>query len=164
MFRRCRSPCVHSPAVSLQSDTQQTPRLSESRIRQPGEHAKTRTLSASDFSRIARAIKYAEQSRLRVRVGAVVADGKTLSGACNRERNDPRLGYLSASVHAEVGALRRAGSAVGSTVYVARLGSRGRLLPSFPCPRCMSALVSHGVRRVVWWDGFVWIGTKISQI
>lgn len=122
------------------------------------------SLSSNDFARIARAIKEAEKSRLRVRVGAVVASGKTLSGACNRERNDPRFGYLDASVHAEIGALRRASSPVGGTIYVARLGSGGRLLPSFPCPRCVPALVSHRIRRVVWWDGDRWVATKVSQI
>lgn len=125
---------------------------------------RTTTLSSTDFSRIARAIQYAEKSRHRVRVGALVASGKQTSGACNRERNDPRLGYLDASIHAEIGALRRATSSVGGTMYVARLGAKGSLLPSFPCPRCVPALVSHRIRRVVWWDGSAWVATKVSQI
>jgi tRNA(Arg) A34 adenosine deaminase TadA len=138
--------------------------MNVSRIKTPPVDARSTLLSAADYTRIGRAIKLAHQSRLRVRVGALVASGKRVSGACNRERNDPRLGYLDASIHAEIGALRRAGSAAGGTMYVARLGSRGRLLPSFPCPRCVPALVSHGIRRVVWWDGAVWVSTKISQI
>lgn len=130
----------------------------------PPDHRSTQ-LSSTDFARIARAIKFAEKSRHRVRVGAVVSSGKRLSGAANKNRNSPAINHLEASVHAEVGALRRmtVGTA-GSSVYVARLGARGRLLPSFPCSRCLSALVACRVKRVVWWDGSKWCATKVSQI
>lgn len=121
-------------------------------------------LSSTDFSRISRAIKAARQSKMKVRVGAyVVTSGKRSAGACNRERNHPRLGHLDASVHAEIVALRKLGSARGGTIYVARLGTTGRLLPSFPCRRCMPALEAAGIKRIVWWDGSRWVGTKLSS-
>ena len=136
------------------------------RTNAPRPGISNRNLSSNDFSRIARAIKAARQSRLKVRVGAlVVVSGKKAAAAANRERNHPRLGHLDASVHAEIAALKKlGGTARGGTLYVARLGARGRLLPSFPCRRCLPAVEASGVRRIVWWDGSAWVSTKVSQI
>jgi len=119
------------------------------------------SLSATDYTRIGRAIDAAHKSRMKVRVGALVASGgKHTSVACNRERNDPRLGHLDASVHAEIAALRKLSSKPkGGTIYVARLGSTGALLPSFPCHRCLPAIGAMGIKRVVWWDGRRWVGS-----
>lgn len=134
--------------------------------KQPPVELRNTDLSATDFARISRTIKAARQSRLRVRVGALVSvTGKKFASACNRERNDPRLGHLDASIHAEIAALRKLSSgAKGGTIYVARLGARGRLLPSFPCRRCLPAVEASGVRRVVWWDGSAWVSAKISDV
>lgn len=138
---------------------------SSSRINAPKPNDRSTDLSSTDFSRIARAIKFAEHSQLRVRVGAyVVGRGKRHAGACNKERNHPRINYLQASTHAEIGALRKLPDASGGTVYVARLGAKGRLLPSFPCHRCVPALIATNVKRVVWWDGEKWVSTRIAEL
>ena len=136
------------------------------RTNAPRPDVRNSHLSSNDFSRIARSIKAARQSRLKVRVGClVVVSGKKSAAACNRERNHPRLGHLDASVHAEIAALKKlGGTAKGGTIYVARLGARGRLLPSFPCRRCLPAVEASGVRRIVWWDGSSWVASKVSQI
>jgi len=129
----------------------------------PAPIARNTNLSASDFSRISRAIKAARTSKLKVRVGClVVSSGKKSAAACNRERNHPRLGHLDASVHAEIAALKKmANGCRGGTVYVARLGARGRLLPSFPCRRCLPALDAAGIKRIVWWDGKSWVASRV---
>jgi len=69
----------------------------------------------------------------------------------NRFRNQ----YLQrghATVHAELGAIlgidRR--KTEGSEVYVARVGKRGNLKMSKPCPMCESAMRHVGVKRVVY--------------
>ena len=122
-------------------------------------------LSGTDFRWIARAIHHAGQSKMKVRVGALVVVAGRATGGFNKYRNPPRLSYLNASVHAEVNALKRAtrGGANG-TIYVARLGARGKLLPSFPCKRCLPALRNAGIKRIVWWDGYRWLSTKMSNL
>lgn len=122
-------------------------------------------LSGTDFRWIARAIQQAEKSRMRVRVGALVVVAGRATPGHNKYRNPPRLSYLEASTHAEVDALRRSpkGGANG-TIYVARLGAKGRLLPSFPCRRCVPVLFEAGVKRIVWWDGYRWVATKTSTL
>lgn len=139
--------------------------VSSSRINAPQPDDRSTDLSATDFARIARAIKFAQRSRLRVRVGAyVVGRGKRHAGACNKERNHPRINYLQASTHAEIGALKQLNNVSGGTIYVARLGAKGRLLPSFPCHRCVPALVATNIKRIVWWDGEKWVSTRISDL
>ena len=122
-------------------------------------------LSGADFRWIARAIQQAEKSRMRVRVGSLVVVAGRVSSGHNKYRNPPRLSYLEASVHAEVAALRRApkGGANG-TIYVARIGAQGRLLPSFPCRRCLPVLKEAGVKRIVWWDGYRWVASKTASL
>lgn len=102
---------------------------------------------------------------MRVRVGAVVVVAGRAKTGHNRYRNPPHISYLDSSVHAEVSALRRAvrGGRNG-TIYVARLGARGRLLPSFPCRRCVPKLREAGVKRIVWWDGHLWVASKVSEL
>jgi tRNA(Arg) A34 adenosine deaminase TadA len=132
------------------------------RTNAPTPTQRSTELSAKDFTRIARAIRFAERSKLRVRVGAyAVCIGKRHGGSCNKERNHPRINYLAASVHAEIGALNQIPiDYTPHTVYVARLGTQGRLLPSYPCRRCLPALIERGVRRIVWWDGDKWVASR----
>lgn len=131
----------------------------------PSTSLRITELSGADFRWIARAIQQASKSRMRVRVGALVVVAGRATGGHNKYRNPPRLSYLEASSHAEVNALKRApkgGS--GGTIYVARLGARGRLLPSFPCRRCTPRIHEAGVKRIVWWDGSRWVATKTSSL
>lgn len=119
------------------------------------------SLAASDFSWIDRSIKEAAKSKHRVRVGAILIRGSKIVVAHNRIRNSPDISYVHATTHAEMGTLKRIDSAKGATIYVARIGKLGSLLPSFPCYRCFPALVEAGVRRIVWWNGERWVRGKI---
>lgn len=122
-------------------------------------------LSGSDFRWVARAIDEASKARMRVRVGAVVVVAGRASTGHNKYRNPPRVSYHQASTHAEVDALKRAPrGGDNGTIYIARLGRTGRLLPSFPCRRCVPVLANAGVKRIVWWDGYRWISTKVSSL
>lgn len=122
----------------------------------------TSDLSGADFRRIALAIKAAEKSRHRTRVGAVIVKAGRVASGLNRLRNQKSVSFLYQSTHAEMNALRLMGvKARGGTIYVARLGASGRLLPSHPCRRCVPELEEAGVRRVVWWNGTKWVASKI---
>jgi hypothetical protein len=69
----------------------------------------------------------------------LVRSGRVLAAAANSVRNDPAVcgGLLwRASEHAEMGALRLAGDAIGATAYVARLGLDGKWRHAQPCRRC----------------------------
>jgi deoxycytidylate deaminase len=44
---------------------------------------------------------------------------------------------------------------------VARIGQSGRVLPSFPCKRCVPALRNAGIRKVVWFDGQIWMASRL---
>ena len=131
----------------------------------PAGNLSSTELSGTDFRWIARAIQQAEKSRMRVRVGALVVVAGRATVGHNKYRNPPRLTYSEASVHAEVSALRRApNGGAGGTAFIARLGRTGRLLPSFPCQRCLPRLHEAGIKRVVWWDGYRWVSTKMSSL
>lgn len=122
-------------------------------------------ISVSDHSRIRRAIAAARTSTHRFKVGACVSVAGRLSCAPNVPKNDARIAWEHASVHAEVNALAGAyRDGQGGTIYVARLGSTGRLLPSFPCHRCVPHLIEAGVRRVVWFDGKNWVAGRVSDL
>jgi tRNA(Arg) A34 adenosine deaminase TadA len=131
----------------------------------PSSTLRITELSGTDFRWIARAIQQANKSRMRVRVGALVVVASRATPGHNKYRNPPRLSYLEASSHAEINALKRATKGgTGGTIYVARLGAKGRLLPSFPCRRCMPKIHEAGVKRIVWWDGSRWVATKTSSL
>lgn len=123
-------------------------------------------LSLSDRQRIRRATAAALSSRHhKIRVGAVVSVAGRISVSANLPRNDARICWQHASTHAEIAALEDAyRGGRGGTVYVARVGARGRLLPSFPCDRCVPELLDAGVKRVVWFDGNSWTQTRINDL
>jgi deoxycytidylate deaminase len=110
-----------------------------------------------------RAVRAAETSTHRTRVGATVVVAGRIVSASNRLRNENKVApYPEQSVHAEVRAVLRAYRAGrGGTIYVARLGRRGRLLASHPCKRCTPFLLEAGVKRVVWWNGECWVADKL---
>lgn len=127
----------------------------------PPSHSLKR-LSASDYGWVARAIKSAEQSTHRVRVGASVVVAGRGSSAPNKFRNSARINWQESTVHAEEAAISRAyrgGS--GGTIYIARIGKAGDLRASHPCERCMPQIIKAGIKRVVYYDGNSWISYKI---
>lgn len=86
--------------------------------------------------------------------GAVIEkNGRVLSRACNRFRNHPSVVSeehvkTGCTVHAEVAAIKLAGSCEGATIYVARLGNIGPLL-SRPCINCYNAILRAGITEIV---------------
>lgn len=111
------------------------------------------SLSTSDIRWLRHALVQAEQApHARWRVGAVlIRGGSVLSTGYNRYRNDPaQVEFGNASYHAEEVALRKAGDAEGSTIYVARITRSGALGLAKPCPRCLDLLITEGVSTVVW--------------
>jgi tRNA(Arg) A34 adenosine deaminase TadA len=119
-------------------------------------------LSASDYGWIARAIKSAQQSTHRVRVGASVVVAGRGHSAPNKFRNSAHIDWTQSTTHAEEAAIARAyrgGS--GGTIFVARIGKAGDLRASHPCERCMPQIIKAGIKRVVYYDGNSWISYKI---
>ena len=122
----------------------------------------TTDLSGADFRHIARAIKMAEKSRHRTRVGAIIVKAGRMGSGVNRLRNQKTVSFLHQSTHAEMNAMRQMGrKSRGGTIYVARLGATGRLLPSHPCRRCIPVLEEGEVKKVVWWNGAKWVASRI---
>lgn len=121
------------------------------------------SVSINERGYVLRAIKAAESSVHRTRVGATLVVAGRVASASNRIRNSKEVApFTEQSVHAEVRAvLRGYRSGRGGDVYVARLGARGRFLPSHPCKRCVPILREAGVKRVVWWNGETWTSSKI---
>ena len=123
-------------------------------------------ISLKDKSAVTRAVLTAKSSsHHKYRVGAVISVSGRLTSASNRYRNSAHEApFTELSVHAEVRAVLRACSnGKGGTIYVARLGARGRLLPSHPCRRCMGVLIEAGIKRIVWFDGLYWRGNRLSR-
>ncbi|MET9419033.1 hypothetical protein ABZY03_33620 [Streptomyces klenkii] len=92
------------------------------------------------------AIKQAAKSRCRYRFGAVIVKGgRPLAISSNIARNDPRIDYRNASVHAEEAVVRRATITRRAIIYVARINSRGEPMIARPCPRCQRVLAVAGI-------------------
>lgn len=97
-----------------------------------------------------RAVITAGTSTERVRVGAVLARGRTLlSEACNVRRNRTgNVPYGNETYHAEVAALKGHEHRFGLTMYIARINQAGIVVESAPCDDCRLSLeggtaVSH---------------------
>lgn len=121
------------------------------------------SVSINERGYVMRAIKAAESSEHRTRVGATLVVAGRVVSVSNRLRNAGKVAeYPDQSVHAEARAVLRAyRNGRGGTIYVARLGRRGRLLASHPCKICAPFLREAGVKRVVWWTGERWTATKL---
>ncbi|MFC5150019.1 hypothetical protein [Streptomyces aureoversilis] len=92
------------------------------------------------------AIKQAVKSRCRYRFGAVIVKGgRPLAASSNIARNDPRIDYRHASVHAEEAAVRRVTVTRRAIIYVARVNIRGDLMIARPCARCQKVLALAGI-------------------
>lgn len=88
------------------------------------------------------AMGVALESKCRHRHGAlVVKHGRILGAAPNVQKNSPlTVDHRFSSIHAEIGALRRAGWPKKSTLYVARINGQGVARMSKPCANCQAVL------------------------
>lgn len=86
----------------------------------------------------------------KFRLGAIVVrSGRVLGHGVNIPKKGPDTPPYRESVHAEVNAIRMAKNPDGTTVYVARLDSKGRLALAKPCEYCVDHMLANGVQRVV---------------
>ncbi|MEU3855306.1 hypothetical protein [Streptomyces sp. NPDC029554] len=100
------------------------------------------------------ALRQAQRSLCRQRVGAVLARGsRVLVASPNRRRNSPEVTVAHATFHAEEAVLRRAVHTDGATVYVARVDATGQPRLAKPCIRCHQALIASGITRVYYTAG-----------
>jgi tRNA(Arg) A34 adenosine deaminase TadA len=98
-------------------------------------------------SLICLAIRQAQRSRCRIRVGAILVSGsRVLAAASNIHRNSPVIDFQHATFHAEEAVLRKVNQPAGAVVYVARINALGEPRLARPCPRCQAALAAAGVR------------------
>lgn len=120
-------------------------------------------LSRTDQQRIDQAIRIAGKSKHhKIKVGALLSVAGRVSSSPNIPRNDARICWEHASIHAEQAALSSAyKEGEGGTIYVARVGKSGRVLPSFPCQRCVPILKRARVKRIVWFDGQRWTDSRL---
>lgn len=100
------------------------------------------------------------------RVGAVlVGGGRVLSTGFNRYRNDPsQVEPGGVSYHAEQVALRKAGDAQGSTIYIARVTRSGLIGLAKPCEACQELLAEHGVNTAIWTEVDGWGRSRIREL
>jgi tRNA(Arg) A34 adenosine deaminase TadA len=82
----------------------------------------------------------------------VVKHGKIVSRGINRFRNDPSVivdrNHIQ-STHAEIASLRTVQRAAGSVIFVARWSRQDSPAYSKPCPRCLAAMETIGVKKIV---------------
>ena len=91
----------------------------------------------------------------KVRVGAVLTKGRTLLGTAHNTYRNPvaNVDYGDATVHAERVVLKNNEHRFNCTLYVARLGLGGAILPSLPCADCMNHIIyGTAVSKVVYMD------------
>lgn len=83
---------------------------------------------------------------------------RTIASAHNVRGNTPNVPHYLG--HAERRVLREARN--NSTLYVARLGAYGGIMPSRPCAECMVAIELNGnIKQVVYWDGEQLVKEKV---
>lgn len=108
-----------------------------------------------------RAIGLALTSDCRWKHGSLIVKGsKILAFSTNIFRNDSRIDYEGATLHAEMAALRELdrltgatygeGPAKGLTLYVARVNTVGEPKMSRPCVNCFDTLTYRGIRDIVY--------------
>ena len=93
------------------------------------------------------------------RHGAVLARGKSVINASANKNSYKSWGQRFrhrdcgyATHHAELGCILGVDRSLtqGATVYVARIGKKGDLRYSKPCPMCQSAMRHVGIREVIY--------------
>jgi tRNA(Arg) A34 adenosine deaminase TadA len=101
-----------------------------------------------------KAVFLAHNGEHRVRVGCVAAhNGKILAGAFNTFRNSAKIvPHKAATYHAEHNTLNLIPDRLLSrcTIYIARIGLDGALMPSRPCVYCMAEIASESLKEIVY--------------
>jgi tRNA(Arg) A34 adenosine deaminase TadA len=93
------------------------------------------------------------ESNERTRHGCIIVkSGAVQSRGNNTYRNQPGIieDVNALSVHAEINALRGRNNLSGCVAYIARVNSHGEKRQSRPCPDCLAALKSAGIKRIVY--------------
>lgn len=110
-------------------------------------------LSKRDRRWLAVASRIAMESNERTRHGCIIVkSGAVQSKGVNTYRNQPGIieDVNALSVHAEINAIRRSGNLDGAVAYIARVNNHGAPRQSRPCPDCLKALKTAGVKRIVY--------------
>lgn len=116
-------------------------------------------LSKRDQARLEVAKKVADLSGVRMRHGAAIyKSGRLLAVGKNSSRTHGKFitGYeTNYSEHAEISAIRQCRKADlrGAVLYVARVNRNGKELMSRPCNKCAKAIISAGIKEVVYTTG-----------
>lgn len=107
-------------------------------------------LSNKDQRFLDMACGVALESECKFRHGAVVVKhGHVLGSAPNVQKNDPLyVDHKHSQIHAEIGALKKAGWPDKATIYVARVNGHGEARLSKPCANCQEVLDQHRIRVV----------------
>jgi len=110
------------------------------------------------MSIIRQAIKVAETSLHKQRVGAVIAKGsRVISVGSNSYKTHPRSTSPYKTIHAEFSAILRADKELrGATLYVVRLLATGDLGLAKPCPDCRRFIEQMNLKKIIYstGDGF----------
>jgi tRNA(Arg) A34 adenosine deaminase TadA len=111
-------------------------------------------LSVSDWNRLLRAARIAEDSSHRFRIGCTaISAGRVLASSTNRYKSHPNIPPARMSMHAEAHVISMLPDASGVTLYVARLDKSDRLCTARSCLYCVSQMLDVGVDRVVFSTG-----------
>jgi len=100
------------------------------------------------------ALKEAEKSKERYRIGAVIFKGtKIISKAHNElrfcNRLHPKYKRFEFSLHAEQKAIINARTSLKRTsILIVRINRKGELLPIMPCKYCMAYLNEVGIKNI----------------
>jgi deoxycytidylate deaminase len=99
----------------------------------------------------------AAKSKFYFRLGCVITKGNRVLSVGHNSIGYCELNSFKNSKHAEMDAvlklLRREeglSSLCGSTVYVTRITPTGNTALAKPCPKCMSLLISVGVKEIIY--------------
>lgn len=110
-------------------------------------------LSKRDKRWLAVASRIAMESNERTKHGCIIVkSGAVQSKGTNTYRNQPGIIEESAalSVHAEINAIKRGSDLRGAVAYISRVNNHGDPRQSRPCPDCLQALKSAGIKRIVY--------------
>jgi len=100
-----------------------------------------------------RATELAKQSQERHQHACIIVKGGAIQGyGVNVARNTPGIikEIDALGEHAEVRALKRAIKTEDAVAYIARINRHGEARMSRPCPQCITALKSAGIKKVVY--------------
>lgn len=103
--------------------------------------------------RLNAASRLAMESKERTKHGCIIyRGGSVVARGTNTYRNQPGIieDINALSVHAEINALKRGSNISGAVLYVARVNNKGEPRQSRPCPDCLAAAKTAGIKRIVY--------------